>query len=256
LKKQPTGKALEEWSRRWDDADHTGKLKLCEDYGITYGTARHWRSDSGIPLCPNGKTATSPRSMRVTVDELLAMRPTINLDFVTFDIETSNLKADFSILLSAVIKPFGQDPIVFRADDYPTWENDRANDGAITRDISDELRKHAIVVTHYGDRFDTPYLRAKMMKHGLEPLPQMFGIDTWKIARANFQVSSRRLKNLVRYFDLGEKGQVDGGLWMDAAYNGGREAMDEIVAHNIVDCEVLEKLACVSFRYLRSIPKY
>ena len=94
-----------------------------------------------------------------------------------------------------------------------------------------------------------------MVKHNLEPLPPMFGIDTWRIAKNNFQVSSRRLQNLVRFFDVGAKGQVEGGLWMSAAYDGSREAMDEIVKHNIVDVEVLEKLACISFPYLKSIPK-
>ena len=94
-----------------------------------------------------------------------------------------------------------------------------------------------------------------MTKHGVEPLPPMFGIDSWRIAKNNFKVSSRRLKNLAEYFDVGTKGGVEGGLWMDAAYNGSREAMDKIVEHNIIDVEVLEKLACISFHYLKSIPK-
>lgn len=193
--------------------------------------------------------------MTITTPELLDMSPAIHLDFVCFDIETSNLKADFSILMSACIKPYGQDVIVFRADNYPEWTTDRANDSQIVRDIAQELRKHAIVIGHFSSGFDVPFLRAKMTKYGLEPLPQMFGIDTWRIAKNNFQVSSRRLKNLVNFFDIGEKDQVEGGTWMEAAYNGSSDALDSIVAHNIVDVKVLEKLACISFPYLRSIPR-
>ena len=123
--------------------------------------------------------------MTVTVPELLTMNPAVQLDFVCFDLETSNLNADFSILLTAAIKPFGKEAIVFRADNYPEWTVDRANDSKITRDIAQELRKHAIVIGHYSQKFDLPYFRAKMVKHGIEPLPLMFGIDTWRIAKNN-----------------------------------------------------------------------
>jgi uncharacterized protein YprB with RNaseH-like and TPR domain len=191
----------------------------------------------------------------MSIEELLATRPSVKLDFVTFDLETSNLRADFSVVLTAVIKPFGQEPITFRADDYPAWKKNRSDDKGIISDIAEELRKHAIVITHYGSKFDLPFLRAKMVKHSLDPLPQMFAVDSYKIAKANFQVSSRRLQNLSRFFDLGEKSSVEGDLWMQAAYDGSAEAMDKILEHNVQDCNLLEKLAAISFPYLKSIPK-
>jgi len=251
VKKKPEGIAWEQFVSRWYETDHEGKVELALSKEVSYDTAKHWISESGSTR----KRVKTEHRMTVTIPELLAMRPSVNLDFVCFDIETSNLTADFSILMTACIKPYGQEPIIFRADNYPEWITDRANDSRITRDIAQELRKHAIVIGHYSQKFDLPYFKAKMVKHGLEPLPPMFGIDTWRIAKNNFQVSSRRLKNLVRFFDVGEKGLVDGEVWMEAAYNGSREAMDEIVAHNIKDVEVLERLACISFPYLRSIPK-
>lgn len=251
--KPKTTEEWQAWCDEWDSASHQVKLEIANYCGISYDTARHWRSDAPIPTMK--QTGVCPKPMKITVDQLLDIQPAVNLDFVSFDLETSNLKADFSIILSAVIKPFGQDPIVFRADTYPTWEKNRGDDKQITADIAKELKKHAIIITHYGVYFDIPYLRAKMVRHGLDPLPQMFAMDSWQIARKNFQVSSRRLKNLARFFRVGEKGQVEGDLWIAAAYDGDRKAMDEIVQHNIVDCEVLEKLAAISFPYLKSIPK-
>lgn len=249
--KRPQGEAWETFVSLWHSYDHAEKLRMCADLDVSYGTARHWLSDYGEAKPP---ALTAP-SMKVSVPELLEMRPAVHLDFVCFDLESSNLKADFSILLAAAIKPYGREPIVFRADNYPEWKTDRANDSGITKDIADELRKHAIVVAHYGQKFDIPFLRAKMTKHRLEVLPPMFGIDSWRIAKNNFQVSSRRLQSLGHFFELGEKGGVDGALWMDAAYNGNREALDKIVEHNIIDVEILEKLACISFPFLKSIPK-
>ena len=242
----------EEFCQAWDSASHQEKLKLAEKYGVSYDTARHWRSDAKIP------TQELEPNMQMTIEDILGHRPAINLDFVSFDLETSNLNADFSVILSAAIKPFGQDTIVFRADSYPAWQQGRRrNDKDIVQDITDELRKHAVVITHYGSdgRFDLPFLYAKMVKHGIPALPTMFGIDSWKIARAKFKISSRRLANLGHFFDIGEKSGVDPNLWMEAVYDGSTEALDKIVAHNIVDVEVLEKLACLSFPYIKSIPR-
>jgi hypothetical protein len=76
------------------------------------------------------------------------------------------------------------------------------------------------------------------------------------IAKPSFKVSSRRLANLARYFEVGSKSGVDGKLWMQAAYaakDASTTAMDEIVAHCVVDVEVLERVASISFPYARSL---
>lgn len=253
-RKKPIGDELRKFCEIWDASDHEGKVRLSRQYELSYDSAKHVRSDNSLEYPLPRREKDSPR-MRVTVDELLGMRPAVNLDFCTFDLETSNLEADFSVLLTAVIKPFGCEPMVFRFDTYPEWEKHRANDKGIVKDVSDELRKHAIIISHFGTYFDIPYLRAKILRHGLEPLPQMFAIDSWHIAKKNFKVSSRRLKNLSEYFQVGEKEPVEPGLWLEAAYNGDRAAMDRIVAHNVRDCEVLEKLACLTFPLIKSIGK-
>lgn len=250
-RKKPIGQEWQEFEAAWYKLDHKGKVALAAERDTTYDVAKHWIMEGRTDPKDNEET----RPMRMSVEDLLATRPAINLDFVSFDIETSNLTADFSIMLSAVIKPFGCPPIVFRADSYDSWYKNRADDKEIVEDVADELRRHAIVVSHYGSKFDVPFMRAKMVHHGLEPLPQMFGVDSWRIAKLNFQVSSRRLKNLARYFDIGEKEQVEGDIWMQAAYDGNREAMDRIVEHNIRDCEVLEKLAAITFPLLKAIPR-
>jgi len=58
---EPKPKTKEEWitwSAQWDESDHAGKVKLCEEYGINYGSGRHWRSDCGIPFEPKEKPKT------------------------------------------------------------------------------------------------------------------------------------------------------------------------------------------------------
>lgn len=178
------------------------------------------------------------------------------LDIVMFDIETTGLKADFSVILCATIKAFGQEPVVFRNDQLnKKWRTRRNDDKAITKAIRDELSKHGIVVTHNGSRFDIPYMKAKLARHDLEPLLPMLHIDTLRIARQNLQVSSRRLDNLGKWLLGKEKSRVEGPTWMEAGMNGDIPAMEEIVKHNIVDCELLEEVLQRLWPLLRQIQR-
>ena len=256
MKRKPIGNDYKNFLDEWETGDHTEKLELAKAYGVTYDTMRHWASDGPSDPVPKvGKPPEVETAPEEWIDELLVIPYTTALDCVPFDLETSNQKADFSIILTAVIKAWGKKPVTFRADNYSTFKTDRADDLNITCDITRELSKHAFVITHYGSKFDLPYLRAKMVKHGLPALPPMFAIDTYKIAHANFAVSSRRLKSLGAYFGIGAKTGVEGTLWNEAAYSGSKKAIDQILAHNIQDCILLEKLASLSFPYLKAIPK-
>lgn len=197
------------------------------------------------------------KSIKDDIDEDFPKEtPVIELDFVCFDLETTNLTADFSIILCACIKPFGKNAIVLRIDDYNSnWSTKRMDDSKLIKAIATELSKHAIVITHYGSKFDLPYLKAKMARYGLSPLNPIFSIDTWRLAKNNFQVSSRRLANMSTYFELGKKSGVEGPLWLKASMNGDKKSLDEIVEHNIQDVILLERLAAISFKYLKAIPK-
>jgi len=252
---KPRGEELKKFIALWNVNNHVGKLALCDKYSIKYDTARHWVCAGVEAELEEAPVEDASLEMPEFGREILAMKSAVNLDFVTFDIETTNLTADFSIMLCACIKPFGGMPVVFRGDDYPAWVTKKSDDSGIITDVANELRKHAIIVTHYGSGFDVPYMQAKMIKYGLPALPPMFGVDTYRIAKSNMRVASRRLQSLCNYLEIGVKSPVEGNLWLKAAMEGRREDIDAIVEHNIVDCEVLERLASVLFPYLRSIKR-
>ncbi len=254
-RKRPEG---EEWGAfvdEWYKRDHAGKMELIKPYTDSYDTAKHWLSENGAT-----RRAEPNYSMAITADEVMAAPVETKMDFAFFDIEASNLDADFSIMLSAVIKPFGQEPVVFRADNYPEWKTNRYHDEGIVRDIANELKQHAVIVTHYGSSgyYDTPFLKAKMVKYRMPPLPSMFSVDTYRISRANFKLRSRRLGSMSKYYALGDKEEVEGALWVKAAYGNNEEAkaaLDCIVAHNVQDVILLERLTCLIYPYLKAIPK-
>lgn len=49
-RKKPEGEELKDWCHRWDLAPHDDKVQLADEYGVSYDTAKHWRSEaSQIP---------------------------------------------------------------------------------------------------------------------------------------------------------------------------------------------------------------
>ncbi len=260
-RKKPVGTDWDALVEQYKKSTHAEKLELANKWGVTYDVLKHWitegKSDPA-PVCSEPKTKDEPyeqTEILESITELLATPVGIDLDFCSFDLETTNLKADFGIILTGALKPYGRDTMVWRGDSYPTWDSDRANDRAIVTDIYNELKRHAVIITHYGTGFDIPYLRAKMMFYGLPQLPPMFGVDTYQIAKKNMLLARRRLETISAYLGLGVKHGVEGNLWIDASMNGSKHSMDMIVKHNVVDVELLEKLACICFPYMRSIGK-
>lgn len=47
---RPYGKEMEEWKQEWDKANHTGKIALCQKWGITYASGKNW---AGLPIDPD-----------------------------------------------------------------------------------------------------------------------------------------------------------------------------------------------------------
>lgn len=253
-RKKPIGKEWAKFEKQWELTDHKGKIRLAADHDATYDTAKHWISEGNTdPVVEEPVEVEKPEEIRDALGDIVATRAKVDLDFVGFDLETTNLKADFAIVLCGCIKPFGKESLVFRADSYPAWTEQRANDKDVVTAIAQELGKHAVILTHYGTGFDIRFLRAKMIRYGLAPLPPMFGVDTYSIAKKNMLVSRRRLASLAEYLQLGNKSGVEGNLWMEATMNGNKRAMDEIVAHCLVDVDILENLGRITFPYLKSI---
>ena len=259
-RKKPYGDEYAIFEQRWNTGSHADKLALAKEYNVSYDTARQFilQGPTNPPEPVVKEVPIEPEVAEKITDELfiegvVATKFKVDLDFVTFDLETSGLDADWAILLSTVIKPFGKDPIVFRADTYPEFMTDRVNDRSMVAAVANELGKHAVVITHYGTKFDLPWLRAKMMKYGIAPLPPMRAMDTYKLAKDNMKISRRRLATICDYLFEGKKSEVSGNIWMDVAYKGSKERLDEIVEHNIQDCVLLENLAQIFYPYVKTL---
>jgi len=160
----------------------------------------------------------------------------------SFDLETTSLNGNFGIILCACIKPFDKEIKTFRGDKYPNWKVRRSVDAPLCRDIWKELEKYDIWIAHNGNKFDVPFLRTRLMKAGVR-MPQPKLIDPVRLARRYLKLGYNSLEQVAAHFGFYGKTIVHGDYWMEAAYDGDKEAMDYIVEHCIADVRLLEKVA-------------
>ena len=163
-----------------------------------------------------------------------------------FDLETSGLNANTSILLCAVIKEysprFDQPPVVIRADQFPAWKEHRSNTRPMVREVVDQLSGYDIYVAHNGQRFDKPMLVSWAMKYN-QPILLRFAkfIDPVLLARRHMRLARNSLQELIRFLDVPEdKTHIDFEHWLKASMDGNRKSLDYIVEHCVQDVKSLE----------------
>src|SRR5713226_7818533 len=143
-----------------------------------------------------------------------------------FDLETTNLFADFGVILCGVVKPAQGDIKVFRADQLnPDWLTRRSDDRDTVAAIVEELCKYDIWIAHNGNYFDVPFLRTRIAKWGMAPLPATKLVDPLLVARNKLRMSWNSLEALAKFFNVNSKTQVCGSLWLRAALDGCQDAM-------------------------------
>jgi uncharacterized protein YprB with RNaseH-like and TPR domain len=160
-----------------------------------------------------------------------------------FDIEASNLDADYGIMLSWAIKPSDSKTVIgdvlTPADVKKGYEDKR-----IVQSCIDALAKFNRVVTYYGTGFDLPFLRARALIVGVD-FPTFGSLkhkDLYYIVKSKFKLSSRRLENACRQL-LGatDKTRIDAKYWRNGV-RGDKDSLKYIYDHNLHDVIDLEKL--------------
>jgi uncharacterized protein YprB with RNaseH-like and TPR domain len=162
------------------------------------------------------------------------------------DIETSNLVADFGIILTWAIKDgrgktIYEDVITLKdIQTYPPGQEDTR----IVKSLIVAMHHFDRLVTYYGTRFDVPYIRTRAMTDGVK-FPDYGAIlhtDLYYVVRGRFKLSSNRLENANRVL-LGktQKTRVDSKYWRGGV-RGDQDSLKYILDHNRKDVLDLEKL--------------
>jgi len=157
------------------------------------------------------------------------------------DIETSNLKANFGIVLCWCIL----------ADDgtlYQDWLTKKdvvsgTEDMRVVNTCIDTMQAFDRVVTHYGTYFDIPFLRTRALIHEL-PYPgfgTLWHTDVWKMAKSKLCLHSNR-QDVVAESLYGKtvKTRISHPHWRQAMM-GNEESCMEVLDHCQHDVEDLRK---------------
>lgn len=107
----------------------------------------------------------------------------------------------------------------------------------------DILEEADSLVAHYGEKFDRPYVEARLIKAGLPPIPNTRQIDTCLIARRKFKLSSNRLGNLAEFLEVPVKKMDKRGgwpLWWMEALRGDAKSIAKMAVYCKQDVDCLE----------------
>lgn len=158
------------------------------------------------------------------------------------DIETSNLKADFGIILTWCIKYADNKKIVSSVITKGEMF-DYTFDKRVVKELLDELKNVDIVVTYYGTNFDIPFIRSRALFWGYR-FPKYGSISHWDLyfkVKSQFATSRKSLATVTHFLNIDGKTPIDPKAWFLAQY-GDKKSLEEILYHNEQDVIILEDL--------------
>ena len=153
-----------------------------------------------------------------------------------FDIEVTNLDADFGFMLSYAIKEHNSDNLIVNQITKKEIQSFKF-DKRLVSDCIRDLKKFDRIVTYYGTGFDIPYVRAKALHYNQDfPLyGELLHDDLYYIIKSKFIISRRSLKNACEYLlNDTNKTFIDKEKCMKASV-GDEKSLAYIVEHNIYD---------------------
>ena len=113
-----------------------------------------------------------------------------------------------------------------------------------------------IVVGHNVAKFDIRKLNARFLKHGMNPPASYRIIDTLKIAKRHFALTSNKLQYIAKFLGCSEKltkRKFNGQELWNECLAGNPEAWDEMEAYNKNDVVVLKEVYEKLLRWDKSI---
>lgn len=158
---------------------------------------------------------------------------------VGFDLETTDLKANFGTILCACFKPVGAPVITFRLDEFPgrgPWD-----DRQLILRVCEFMNSCGKVFGWYSSRFDVKFLRTRKLLNDIQAPCTFAHADLWVAARTQLLLHNNRLDTWNRSFAPStiQKTQIDWESWRRAT-SGDEPSIDDVVKHCQMDVESME----------------
>lgn len=161
------------------------------------------------------------------------------LNILFLDIEASNLSASMGYVLAIGYKwAHEKKAKVLTLAQYPGKK--KTDDTELLKAFEPIFLKADVVVHHFGQYYDIPFLQTRRIIHKMNPLPVVSQVDTWRIAKKRLKFHSNRLDAILKALGCPyQKTALDGNIWIDASA-GDRKALKYVAEHCYWDVMVLE----------------
>jgi len=167
------------------------------------------------------------------------------MKLLAWDIEASNLSADFGMILCVGYKEVGKGrPTVISIADYETADrNPLKAEKRLLKDLSEVLLDADAWVFQFGKFYDLPFVNSRLLYHGMPTLPTNFPhVDTWRVAKNNLKLRNNRLITISEFLGTkDEKNPIRGEQWI-RALAGHKPSLNYIIEHCRLDVLVLEEV--------------
>lgn len=164
-----------------------------------------------------------------------------------FDLETGGvggLKADLGYVLCFGYKFLGEEKTkCITVLDYPG--KDCQDDTNLLKEANKIMQEADLLVAHFGEFFDRPFLESRLLRIGLAPLPPLRLADTCLIARKKLKLSSNRLDSLARFLNCKHRKMHKGDGWPKwwlGAMRGDKKSITDMAKYCIDDVKCLEEI--------------
>lgn len=214
-----------------------------------------WRTTAEVLKVPRTTLSDHLRVYFETQDETIIQQEGANI--LLLDIESSpaiaaafgrfkqflsqdNIISEGGHVLCAAYKWLGQSDVelvhvvgqsLLEIDDLP-----------VILHIWELFNKADAIVCHNAKGFDFPMIQARVLYHGLPPLPHVKVIDTLIMAKKNFRLPNNKLDSISAYLGVDRKGDSGGILTWLNYMSGDEQAIDEMHTYCIQDVHVLEQV--------------
>jgi uncharacterized protein YprB with RNaseH-like and TPR domain len=176
-----------------------------------------------------------------------------------FDLETTDLKADFGRLLCGSV-------LSYPSMEMRSFRIDECNGGSVARDgplavaIRDEIEQHHMSAGYYSKGFDISFLNTRLMVNNERKMDSMLHIDPIWFYRgwrgANFR--SSKMKVVAKVLGLEEtKQEVPDEVWINARH-GDKGSLDILVDRCESDVRITMDIIvhALSNRLMKNIQTY
>lgn len=181
-----------------------------------------------------------------------------NPKVLIWDLETGGvnaLKPSLGFIFVFGYKWLGEKEVhTLRFEDYNGYTNTGTGytDKYLLKAATKVMEKADLMVAHFGDRFDRPFVNGRLAINSLPPIPTTKQVDTCLLAWKHFNFHSNRLKDLAKFLKCKQRKEENEfpDWWLQALRGGklAKRALDLMEHYNKQDVRTLEEI------YLRLRP--